>query len=295
MVAAGAGRGAGPSSKRGKAADTLQFTKMHGIGNDFIIIDGFRQAIHDPSALAVKLCDRRFGIGADGLIVAAPSTVADARMRIFNRDGSEPEMCGNGIRCLGKFLYDSGICRKLAMTVETRAGVLALALEQDGGTVKRLKVDMGAPCFDPGQIPVASGSNRLTLDVEGHALRFFCVGMGNPHAVTFDLFPDDEALCRLGPQVERHPLFPRRANVEFCRLDGNGGAQVQVWERGVGPTLACGTGACAVLATGASQGLLPYSAPIALPGGTLNVRWAEDGCLYMTGPAQRVFDGEIDL
>ncbi len=293
MVAAGAGRGAGPSSKRGKAADTLQFTKMHGIGNDFIIIDGFRQAIHDPSALAVKLCDRRFGIGADGLIVAAPSTVADARMRIFNRDGSEPEMCGNGIRCLGKFLYDSGICRKLAMTVETRAGVLALALEQDGGTVKRLKVDMGAPCFDPGQIPVASGSNRLTLDVEGHALRFFCVSMGNPHAVTFDLYPGDDLFHRLGPLLERHEVFPRRANIEFCRVNATGGADVRVWERGDGPTLACGTGACAVLAAGASLGLLPRAATIALPGGALDILWADDGRLYMTGPAETVFTGEV--
>ena len=293
MVAAGAGRGAGPSSIRGKAADTLQFTKMHGIGNDFIIIDGFRQAIHDPSALAVKLCDRRFGIGADGLIVAAPSTVADARMRIFNRDGSEPEMCGNGIRCLGKFLYDSGICRKLAMTVETRAGVLALALEQDGGTVKRLKVDMGAPCFDPGQIPVASGSNRLTLDVEGHALRFFCVSMGNPHAVTFDLYPGDDLFHRLGPLLERHEVFPRRANIEFCRVNATGGADVRVWERGDGPTLACGTGACAVLAAGVSQGLLPRAATIALPGGALDIVWADDGRLYMTGPAETVFEGEL--
>ena len=273
----------------------MRFTKMHGIGNDFIILDAIRQYVQAPQMLSSRLCDRHFGVGGDGLILALPSTRADARMRIFNSDGTEPEMCGNGIRCLGKFLYDEGLCRKLPMTVETGAGVLTLDMEIGGGTVRSVTVNMGAPRFTPGEIPVAADTNAVQLEIEGRTLRFFCVGMGNPHAVTFDLFPDDEALCRLGPQVERHPLFPRRANVEFCRLDGNGGAQVQVWERGVGPTLACGTGACAVLAAGASQGLLPYSAPIALPGGTLNVRWAEDGCLYMTGPAQRVFDGEIDL
>ncbi len=266
---------------------------MHGIGNDFIIIDGFRQAIRDPSALAARLCDRRFGVGADGLIVAAPSTVADAQMRIFNRDGSEPEMCGNGIRCLGKYLYDSGACRKLAMTIETRAGVLALDVEVDGGMARRLKVDMGAPRFDPAQIPVASESNVVTLEVEGRALRLFCVSMGNPHAVTFDLYPEDDLFLRLGALLERHAIFPRRANIEFCRVNASGGADVRVWERGDGPTLACGTGACAVLAAGASQGLLPREATISLPGGALDILWADDGHLYMTGPAETVFTGEV--
>ena len=156
----------------------------------------------------------------------------------------------------------------------------------------RLKVDMGAPCFDPGQIPVASGSNRLTLDVDGHALRFFCVSMGNPHAVTFDLYPDDETFHRLGPLLETHAAFPRRANVEFCRVNERGGADVRVWERGDGPTLACGTGACAVLAAGASLGLLPRAATIVLPGGSLDIRWADDGHVFMTGPAEEVFRGE---
>ena len=273
----------------------MRFTKMHGTGNDFIIIDAVRQYVMDPQMLSSRLCDRHFGVGGDGLILALPSACADAQMRIFNSDGTEPEMCGNGIRCLGKFLYDEGLCQKLPMRIETRAGVLTLGLGDGDGRVCSATVNMGAPRFAPGEIPVDAETNAVTIDVEGIPLRFFCVSMGNPHAVTFDLFPDDDILRRLGPRIERHPLFPRRANVEFCRLDGEGGAQVRVWERGVGPTLACGTGACAVLAAGASQGLLAREAPIRLPGGTLSVRWDDDGCLYMTGPATTVFTGEIEI
>ena len=278
----------------GEAAYTLQFTKMHGIGNDFIMLDGFRQPVNSPRELAIRLCDRHYGIGADGLILALPAREADARMRILNSDGSEAEMCGNGLRCLGKYLYDRGICTASCMRVETLAGTLALEIEAENGQAQRITVDMGAPRFEPEQIPVAGPSNALTLEAEGRALRFFCVGMGNPHAVTFDLYPDDGEFMRLGPLLERHPAFPKRANIEFCRPDGAGGAQVRVWERGDGPTLACGTGACAVLAAGASLGLLPRRAPIRLPGGTLDIRWDPDGHLFMTGPAETVFTGEID-
>lgn len=273
----------------------MRFTKMHGIGNDFILLDGFAHEIPDPGALALRLCDRHFGVGADGLVLALPSTRADARMRIFNSDGSEAEMCGNGVRCLGKFLFDTGLCRQTPLRVETLAGILTLELEAGAdGAVQSVTVDMGAPAFEPGRIPVAAESNALTLEVMGQRLRFFCVGMGNPHAVTFDLFPDDEAFAALGPLLERHPAFPRRCNIEFCRLEGDG-ARVRVWERGDGPTLACGTGACAVLAAGASQGLLPRRAPIHLPGGTLLIRWDEGGHLFMTGPAETVFTGEVAL
>ena len=265
---------------------------MHGIGNDFIIIDGFRQQVSDPGALAARLCDRHFGVGADGLILALPSARADARMRYFNGNGGEAEMCGNGIRCLGKFLYDRGICRQLAMTIETPAGVLSLDVEAENGLARRLTVDMGAPRFDPAEIPVDADRNAVTLEAGGRSLRFFCVSMGNPHAVTFDLFPGDEEFRRLGALLERHPAFPRRANVEFCRLNA-AGADVKVWERDDGPTLACGTGACAVVAAGASLGLMPREAKISLPGGELAIRWAENGRLYMTGPAAFVFDGEI--
>jgi len=273
----------------------MRFTKMQGIGNDFILLDGFGCDIPDPGALAVRLCDRHFGIGADGLILALPSAQADARMRIFNSDGSEAEMCGNGVRCLGKFLYDTGLCRRTPLRVETPAGILALALEVGpDGRVQSVTVDMGAPDFDPARIPVAADSNAVTLEVSGHRLRFFCVSMGNPHAVTFDLFPDDATFTALGPLLERHPVFPRRCNIEFCRAEA-GGAQVRVWERGDGPTLACGTGACAVLAAGVAQGLLPRRAQIRLPGGALTIRWDDGGHLFMTGPAETVFTGETAI
>ncbi len=273
----------------------MRFTKMHGIGNDFILLDGFGRDIPDPEGLAARLCDRHFGIGADGLILALPSDRADARMRIINSDGSEAEMCGNGLRCLGKFLYETGLCRKTPMRVETLAGILTLELGTgDDGAVAKVTVDMGAPVFDPARIPVAAETNAVTLKAAGHRLRFFCVSMGNPHAVTFDLFPDDATFAVLGPLLERHPIFPRRCNIEFCRLDGDG-AQVRVWERGDGPTLACGTGACAVLAAGVSQGLLPRQARIQLPGGALVIRWDDGGHLFMTGPAETVFTGEIAL
>ena len=271
-----------------RAAEDMRFTKMQGLGNDFIMLDGFKTDIPDPAALARRLCDRHFGVGGDGLILALPSRVVDARMRVINRDGSEAEMCGNGIRCLGRFLRDEGLCAGPRMRVETLAGLLDMEVGDEDVTV-----DMGAPRFDPAQIPVNGDTNRLTLRVAGRSLRFFCVGMGNPHAVTFDLFPDDAAFAELGPLLENHPVFPCRANIEFCRVEGEA-ARVRVWERGDGPTMACGTGACAVLAAGVSQGLLPRKAQIHLPGGTLTIRWDEGGHLFMTGPAKTVFVGEVD-
>ena len=273
----------------------MRFTKMHGLGNDFILADGFNQTIPEPGEAARRLCPRRFGVGADGLILALPSQCADARMRIFNADGSEPEMCGNGIRCLGKFLYDSGLCRKQAMTIETLAGVLTLSLEVEGGLARRVRVDMGAPRLESAEIPVAAPSNQITLELDGAPTRFFCVSMGNPHAVTFDLYPGDEAFHRLGAMLEKHPIFPARANIEFCRINEAGGIDVRVWERGDGPTLACGTGACAVLTAAASLGLSPRHNTVRLPGGELDILWAEDGHLFMTGPAETVYEGEAAL
>ena len=273
----------------------MDFCKTHGIGNDFIIINGFRQVPDNPSALARRLCPRRFGVGADGLILALPSDVADARMRIINADGSEPEMCGNGIRCLGKFLWDEGVVRKNPMTVETLAGVLTLTLKVgNDGRARTVTVDMGVPRFEPAAIPVNAPSNVVTVALDGVDVRFFCVSMGNPHAVTYDLYPDDAAFYRLGPMMERHPLFPRRANIEFCRLNPDGGVDVRVWERGDGETLACGTGACAVTAAGASMGLIPRETTVHLPGGDLNIRWDENGHIFMTGPAETVYRGTIE-
>lgn len=272
----------------------MRFTKMHGLGNDFILVDGFGTVSFDPAGAAARLCARRFGVGADGLILARRSEVACARMEYYNGDGSPAEMCGNGLRCLGRFLWDEGLCRENPMTVETGAGILTLWLDVAGGEVRELTVDMGAPRFDPAEIPVSAADNELTLDVEGRPLRFFCASMGNPHAVTFDLFPDEETFRRVGATLENHPLFPKKTNVEFCRADGRGAVDVKVWERGDGPTLACGTGACAVLAAGATLGLLDREADVHLPGGTLRIRWDDGGHIFMTGPAEAVFTGEVE-
>lgn len=265
----------------------MRFTKMHGIGNDFVVVNGFQYTeIPEPGALSRKICDRHFGVGADGLIWMVPSVCADARMRIFNSDGSEPEMCGNGLRCAAQFLRDEGIVNSDVMTIETLAGVLTVTLDDRGITA-----DMGEPILEPTRIPVYSDSNQITLNVDGHKLSFFCVSMGNPHAVTFDLYPDNDLFYRLGPLLENHPAFPAKANIEFCRVR-DGGVDVRVWERGDGETLACGTGACAVLTAAASLGLTERSAPIHLPGGTLQITWYANNHLHMTGPAQVVFTGE---
>ena len=265
----------------------MRFTKMHGIGNDFVVVNGFEYTrIPDPGALSVRMCDRHFGVGADGLIWMVPSSCADARMRIFNSDGSEPEMCGNGIRCAAQFLRDEGIVDKDEMTIETLAGVLTITFDDRGITV-----DMGEPILEPARIPVRSDSNRVTLNADGLKLDFFCVSMGNPHAVTFDLFPEDDSFYRLGPALENHPAFPAKANIEFCRIR-DGGIDVRVWERGDGETLACGTGACATLTAAATLGLTGRTAPVRLPGGALQITWLDNNHLQMTGPAETVFVGE---
>ena len=270
----------------------MRFTKMHGIGNDFVIIDAIHNQIENPSELAKRVCRRRFGVGADGLILICESDRADVKMRIFNSDGSEPEMCGNGIRCAAKYVYDKGICPKTHMTIDTLAGVLAIDLTMDGETTLAA-VDMGEPEFTPAKIPVAADSNRIKVQLGGREVEFFCVSMGNPHAVTFDIFPDEEDFRRFGPMMECHPLFPAKANIEFCRVDDRENITVKVWERGDGPTLACGTGSCAVLAAAVSLGLAERKASIHLPGGALHDEWLPNNHIRMTGPAETSFEGEI--
>jgi len=272
----------------------MRFTKMHGIGNDFIVLDAINHEIPDPAALAKRICERRFGVGADGLILMCRSDRADAAMRIFNSDGSEPEMCGNGIRCAAKFLYDTGLVPRADMAIDTLAGVKPIHLEIEGGMAVSARVDMGEPDFEPARIPVAAQSNRICVELDGREVSFFCVSMGNPHAVTFDIFPEEDDFRRFGRMMEKHPLFPAKANIEFCRVDDRQNITVKVWERGDGPTLACGTGSCAVLAAAASLGLAERSASIHLPGGTLKDVWAEDNHIYMTGPAETVYAGEIE-
>ena len=272
----------------------MHFWKMHGIGNDFIVVDATKNTISDPATLAARICRRKFGIGADGLILICASERADFMMRIFNADGSEPQMCGNGIRCAAKFIHDSGMCAGTELRIDTLAGVKHIRLQVENGRAVSAEVDMGMPEFSAEKIPVRAGSNRVWLDLDGREVCFTCVSMGNPHAVTFDLFPDDEDFARLGRYVENHELFPEKTNVEFCRILSPECVEVKVWERGCGATLACGTGSCAVLAAGASLGLLKRSAEIRLPGGPLQDMWREDGHIFMNGPAETVCTGEFE-
>ena len=275
----------------------MEFLKMHGLGNDFIVLEGAHAlAVDDPAALAVRLCAAHTGIGADGLVLILPSETADARMRIFNLDGSEAEMCGNAIRCVGKRLYETGIVREPKCTIETLGGLKTLALTvNEVHEVVSVTVDMGLPKFDPEEVPMMEATNTVRVQL-GKVCTFYGVSMGNPHAVTFDCFPEDgQTLRSYGSIMEGYYTFIQHTNVEFVKVLAPDHVKVQVWERGAGATLACGTGACAVLAAGASQGLLPRRAPIRLPGGTLLVRWDEGGHLFMTGPAETVFTGEVAL
>lgn len=272
----------------------MRFTKMHGIGNDFIVVDAIHNEFSDPAALAKRLCARRFGVGADGLILMCKSEKADARMRIFNSDGSEPEMCGNGIRCAAKFLYDNGLVKKQDMSIDTLAGIKHIHLDVLDANTASVRVDMGEPDLTPENIPVAAQSNIIRVELDGREVSFFCVSMGNPHAVTFDVFPEEEDFRRLGAYMEHHPLFPEKANIEFCRVEDREHICVKVWERGDGATLACGTGSCAVLTAAASLNLAERSAYIRLPGGELHDVWGADNHIFMTGPAETVYSGEIE-
>lgn len=272
----------------------MRFTKMHGIGNDFVVLNAIENDIPDPNALAKRLCARRFSIGADGLVLICASDCADARMRIFNSDGSEAEMCGNGIRCAAKFIYDTGIVKKDEFTIETLGGLKKVLLLIKDGKAVSVTVNMGRPAFEPEKIPLHAPTNQIEVCLEGKKMRFFCVNMGVPHAVTFDFFPSREEFLRMGAQMEQHPLFPAKTNVEFCRAIDPQNAEVKVWERGAGETLACGTGSCSVLAAGHALGLLDRQASIHLPGGTLVDHYGPSGDIFMTGPAETAFEGEFE-
>lgn len=274
----------------------MDFVKMHGLGNDFVVLDALtgegERSDAEWARLAVALCDRHFGVGADGVLVVLPSECADVRMRIFNADGSEAEMCGNGVRCLARYARDRGRATD-RLRVETLAGVLELTFPGGAGDVR---VDMGPPRLAPRDIPMLAEGDRVLdepLVVDGRELRICAVSMGNPHAVAFM----DEAalatfpLAALGPAVERHPRFPQRTNFEAAAVTGPHAATVRVWERGAGPTLACGTGACAVTVAGILTGRLQSPVAVTLPGGTLQIEWEPGGSVYMTGPTQYVFRG----
>ena len=273
----------------------MEFYKAHGIGNDFVLIDARTTADRDWPELARAMCDRHFGVGADGILLVLNSATADFRMRMLNPDGSEAEMCGNGIRCFARYVYEN-VAPKAELRVETGAGVLPLTLRVRDGVVEAVTVNMGAPHFTPRDIPVVLDHSPVVdhpLDVGGMTLRLTCVSMGNPHAVAFveedvESFP----LAEIGPLVERHPLFPRRVNFEVCRVLGRGELDVRVWERGAGLTLACGTGASAVTVAARLKGLTDERIRLRLPGGTLEMSWDGQGDVFMTGPAEFVFRGE---
>jgi diaminopimelate epimerase len=275
----------------------MRFTKMQGAGNDYVYVDCFREAMpHDPASLSRAISDRHFGVGADGLILICPSDKAHARMRMFNADGSEAEMCGNGIRCVAKFLYDHGLVRKPTLTVETGRGVLSLDLEILAGSVRQVRVDMGEPIFEAARIPTTLGGAPpidVPLQVAEQTLRVTCLSMGNPHCVTFVEALTDALVLGVGPKIEHHVAFPHRANAEFVRVNAADDVTVRVWERGSGETLACGTGACAVAVAGMLTGRTQRRITAHLPGGDLHLSWSEtDNHVYLAGPAVEVFSGE---
>lgn len=276
---------------------SLRFVKMHGLGNDYVYVDVFDQPMpKDPSALSRAVSDRHFGIGSDGLILIGPSDVADARMRMFNADGSEGEMCGNGVRCVAKYLHDHGRVRKPRVTVETGRGILSLDLSIEDGLARLIRVDMGTPILKSSDIPTTLPGDPpidVPLEVAGHALRLTCVSMGNPHAVAYvddvDAFPVEQ----VGAAIERHPSFPRRVNVHFVQVIDRGEVKMRTWERGSGITLACGTGACSVCVAGVLTGRTDRRLLAHLPGGDLMLEWpSRDESVFMTGPAVEVYAGD---
>ncbi len=275
----------------------IKFTKMHGLGNDYVYIDAINQKIENESSLAKFVSNRHFGIGSDGLILICKSEVADFKMRMFNSDGSEAEMCGNGIRCVGKFVYDKGLTNKTTVKIETLAGIKTLILNIKEGKVETARVDMGEPILEAEKIPVISTENpvkNLELEAENKKFKFTCVSMGNPHAITIVENTKEFDVERYGKVLEVDKAFPKKANIEFVQIIDKENIKMRVWERGAGETLACGTGACATAVACNLNGLTGRKVNIELLGGTLNIEWNEnDNHVYMTGPAVTVFDGEL--
>jgi diaminopimelate epimerase len=270
----------------------LHFTKMHGAGNDFVFLDCLKDNIDDLASIAKKLCDRRFGIGADQLLTVHPSQVADFKMEIYNADGSQVEMCGNGIRCFAKYVYDHGITQKKELEVETLAGIIRPKIVGD-----LVEVDMGEPILDGRKIPVdADGEIRnRSLTVNGKTYEVTCVSMGNPHCVIYLDDIDSLDLEKLGPHFEHHKFFPKRVNTEFVEIISSSEVRQRTWERGAGETWACGTGASAVGVAGALTGRTARKVTIHLKGGDLVIEWRDNNRVYMTGGAVEVFHGKIEL
>jgi len=274
----------------------MQFTKVHGLGNDFIILDG-RTETRDYTALAPKLCHRQTGIGADGLLIIEPSAVADVRMRIINEDGSEPEMCGNGIRCFAKYVYQQGIVPKTEFAIETLAGIMRPKLVLSGEKVTGVTVDMGEPYLECAEIPVVGEGRCIDreLTIQGQMLRYTTVLVGVPHTLIYVEDPTDKKWMNMGWDIEHASVFPKRTNVNFAKAVDDHTLVMRTFERGCGPTLACGTGACSAAVASFLNGKTGRSVDVQIELGTLHIDWAEDNHVYMTGPAEIVFTGEIQI
>lgn len=280
----------------------MRFTKMHGIGNDYVYVNTFLDKLPaEPAIVAQAVSDRHFGIGSDGLILICPSEVADARMRMFNADGSESEMCGNGLRCVAKYVYDHNIAKKPMLKIETGRGVLSVDLEIENGKARRVRVNMGEPILEAAKIPTTLPGDppvNAKLAVGGRTFEATCASMGNPHATVFvgeEFFAKAgrDLVAEFGPLIENAPEFPRRVNAHFVKVLSRGEVTMRTWERGSGITLACGTGACAVCVAGVLSGRTDRKLLAHLPGGDLELEWSEaDNCVYKTGPATEVFSGD---
>lgn len=278
----------------------MKFTKMHGAGNDYVYVDCFKETVDNPAETAIKVSNRNFGIGSDGLILIMPTDKADVRMRMFNSDGSESEMCGNGIRCVAKYAYDHGIVTKTEITAETGAGILTLQLFPNAeNKVERVRVNMGPPRLSREEIPMNGTPVAQVvaeeLTVLDKTFKITCVSMGNPHCIIYVDDVDNFPVATYGPLIENHQLFPRRTNVEFIQIISRTEVKQRTWERGAGETLACGTGASAVCVAGVLNNLTDRKILNHLAGGDLELEWVENGPVFMTGPATEVFSGEIDL
>jgi len=268
---------------------------MHGLGNDYLFINCFDQHVADPQTLAVAMSDRHTGAGADGIILVMPSDEHAFRMRIFNADGSEAETCGNGIRCFAKYVYEHGLARETEFVIETLAGPNRVVLEVEDDEVRAVRVNMGRPEFDRARIPMAGPPGEVIeepLEVDGTIYTVTCISMGNPHTVIFVDSATDVPLTQIGPVIETHPAFPNRTNVEFVDVIDRHAIRVRVWERGSGVTLACGSGTCAAAVAANRTGRTGRTVTAHLELGTLDIEWAEDGCVYMSGPAAEVYTGE---
>lgn len=277
----------------------MKFTKMHGIGNDYVYVNCFKETVEHPSEMAIKVSDRHFGIGSDGLILIKPSEVADGKMEMYNADGSQGAMCGNGIRCVAKYMYDYGITDKTSISVETKSGIKYLDLTIKDGKVDTVKVNMGTPILKAVDIPVRSEKEKVideSVMVDGKEWKITCVSMGNPHAITYIDDVKNLEIEKIGPKFENHEIFPDRVNTEFVRVIDRNTVEMRVWERGSGETLACGTGACAVAVSSILNGLTEEEVTVKLLGGDLKIFWDRtENKVYMTGSATTVFNGEIDF